>query len=164
MNAADLPKLQCAEAIGRIAEMPAFLAAALAGRDDAALRRRPGDGPFSLVEHACHLRDLEVDAYQLRVRRILDEELPELAGFDGAKVAEARNYAAQDAHEAARAFAAARRSLIESVAGLTPRQLARQGIFAGKRITLVELLAMIAGHDGEHRAEIERLLAELDSP
>lgn len=164
MNAADLPKLEVAEAIERIAGMPAFLDAALAGRDREALRRRPADGSFSLVEHACHLRDLELDGYQVRVRRILAEEHPELPGFDGTAVAAARDYLAQDAFEAARAFAAARGELIATVATLAPREFCRTALFAGGCITLAELLAMMAGHDGEHRAEIERLLAEQASP
>lgn len=86
MNAADFPPIPMAEALERLAGMPAWLEAQLAGRDDATLRRRTGaGGDFSLVEHACHLRDLEREGYLVRVRRILAEVTPELmvVGHDG---------------------------------------------------------------------------------
>lgn len=163
MNAADIPSLPLTEAIERLAEMPAFLEGALSGRSDAALRQRTAaGGDFSLVEQACHLRDLEREGYLVRVRRILAEEGPGLAGFDGDTIARERDYASQDAGAAARDFALARRELIASLAALAPAQLCRTAVFGGKSITLADLVSMIADHDHGHREEIRLLVESLE--
>jgi hypothetical protein len=123
---------------------------------------RPTDEDFSLAEHACHLRDLEREGYIVRVRRMLAEDAPELEGFDGKAVAEARNYPAEDAYEAARTFVAARRELLALLAPLSAEAFQREARFGGRRITLVDLVHLIDAHDCEHRLEIERLLDDLE--
>ncbi len=162
MNARDLPRASLEGAIEELAAMPAFVAAALEECGEA-LGIRPREGEFSLVEHACHLRDLEREGYLVRVRRMLAEERPDLAPFDGAAVAASRDYLSEDAHAAARAFAFARRELLGLVAPLGEAELAREGFFEGKRICVLDLLGMIAGHDRGHREEIERLVDDLEA-
>src|SRR5258708_16542870 len=97
MNARDFPRACLEEAIESLAAMPAFVGAALAECGEA-IRVRPREGEFSLAEHASHLRDLEREGYLVRVRRMLSEDRPELASFDGAAVAASRDYLSQDAH------------------------------------------------------------------
>lgn len=145
------------ELLERIAEMPRFLDSAVeaAGQDQLSVRG-PGE-TFSIREQACHLRDLEREGYLVRVRRILEEDVPDLAGFDGGAVASERDYNSQDARAAARDFAAARAELVATVARATPAQLAREATIFGKRITLSELVAMIDEHDRGHREEIDSL-------
>ncbi|HEY2630360.1 MAG TPA: DinB family protein [Usitatibacter sp.] len=147
------------ELLDRIARMPRFLSDAIESAD-------PEDAPvpgtedgFSLREQACHLRDLEREGYHVRVRRILAEDVPDLAGFDGGTIAKERNYRAQDGRAAARDFAAARAELVATLSRATPEQLAREATLFGKRITLADLVAMIDEHDQGHRAEIEALAA-----
>lgn len=159
MNAADFPRVGLPEVIERLAGMPAFVHAALDAASHDELVFRPGEGgEFSLVEHACHLRDLEREGYLARVRRMLAEDTPALDGFDGAAVARSRNYLAQDARAAARDFSAARRELLGLLAPLTPAQLGREATFEGRRIALGDLVAMIVEHDRGHREEIESLV------
>jgi hypothetical protein len=148
------------ETLARLALMPAFVADALA-RGAGRLDARPAAGGFSLVEHVCHLRDLEREGYLARVKRLLATTGAALEPFHGDRVAEERDYLAQDARQAERAFAAARAELIAIVVTLGPADLEREGTFAGKRVTLGEVVAMAAGHDDEHRMDIERLLAEI---
>lgn len=157
MNVADFPRFGLPEAISRLEEMPRFLGEAVAAARPDGLLARPGPDLFSLVEHACHLRDVEREGYLLRVRRMLAESAPELEGFDGAAVAAARDYPAQDARLAATDFAAARRELIALLAPLGEAQLAREAVFGGERICLVDLVGMIVEHDRGHREEIEAL-------
>ena len=159
MNAADFPRVGLAEAIRKLEEMPRFVEDRVREASAGQLAARPGPAPgeFSLREHACHLRDLEREGYLLRVRRMLAETAPELAGFDGTALAQARNYRAQDAHAAARDFAAARLELLGIVAALGEAELAREALFGGQRICLVDLIAMIVDHDRSHREEIEAL-------
>jgi hypothetical protein len=144
-------------ALARIAAMPAFLQSALAAAPAASLAARGENEMFALVEQACHLRDVDRDAYLVRVRRTLAEDEPTLAPFFGDVVARERDYLAQDAHAAARDFAAARAELVALLAGVTPEQFERTAMFGGGRTTLRGLVGMIEEHDRGHREEIERL-------
>lgn len=165
MNIADCPPIALAEALDRLAAMPAFLDRTLAGRSPEVLRRRtPQGGDFSLVEHACHLRDLEREGYLARVRRILAEDRPVLADFPGDVIARERDYRSQDAFAAATQFARSRSELVAALAVLGPVELCRKAVFDGREITLSEVVAMVAGHDAGHRAEIEALAASLGMP
>lgn len=162
MNAADSPRLGLAESIERLDAMPEFLEAALLAAGDENLLRQPVEGEFSLVEHACHLRDLEREGYLVRVRRMLTEEAPALEGFDGNTVASQRHYRKQDAALAAREFSAARDELIELLAPLTEKDLLREGTFQGKRVCFGDVIAMMVEHDRGHRDEVARLVDSLE--
>jgi hypothetical protein len=165
MNSADIPNVPLKEALDVLAEMPHELQRALNGRSPDALKiRRDVGGEFSLVEHACHLRDLEREGYLVRVQRTLAEEEPELQGFPGGTIAEQRDYLSQDAMAAAGDFAAARCDLIKALAALTPAQLARTAVFGGKTLTMAELVDMIVDHDRGHREEIRRLAESFGVP
>jgi hypothetical protein len=163
MNVAEFTPVVLAEAVTRLAAMPGFVSAALASVPTADLSRRPGAGAFSLVEHACHLRDLEREGYLVRVRRLLAEREPALEPFDGDAVAAARDYPRQDPFTAARAFASARSELLAHVARLSPAELAREATFGERRVCFADVIAMMVEHDRGHREEIERLL-EAGSP
>ena len=73
MKAAAFTPVALAEAVARLESMPGFLASALASVPAADLARQVVPGEFSLVEHACHLRDLEREGYFVRVGRMLAE-------------------------------------------------------------------------------------------
>ena len=161
MNAA-FPRLGFAESLERLSAMPQFLEAALVAAEPADLSARPGEGEFSLVEHACHLRDVEREGYLVRVRRTLAENTPQLQPFDGTAVAAARNYPSQDARAAAQAFARARREVVALLAPLTADELRREAAFGGRRICLADVVAMMVEHDREHREEIERLMDAIE--
>src|SRR5215471_19110071 len=53
---------------------------------------RAKDGNFSLQEHACHLRDIEIEAYRARLERMLAEVAPMLPDIDGGTLARDRDY------------------------------------------------------------------------
>ncbi len=159
MNAADFPSLSFPDALDRLRAMPSTLAAALEGVNDDELRRRVADEGFSMLEQACHLRDLEREGYGVRLSRMLSEAHPALAGFVGDVVARERNYMAQDALEAARDFAAAREHFLARAGALTADEMRRSGDFMGRSITVCDLLAMMVDHDEGHRQEIAALVA-----
>jgi hypothetical protein len=142
-----------------IVDMPRVVTEAITGADKATLVRRGEGGTFSLTEQACHLRDLEREGYLVRVRRILAENDPALAGFEGDVVARERRYETQDASAAVRDFTRARAELVALLATVDEVQVARTATFAGQRITLGDLVAMIEEHDGGHRDEIAALVA-----
>lgn len=162
MNAADLPRLGLEESIERLDSMPEFLDAALEEAGDHRLKVRPSAEEFCLLEHACHLRDLEREGYLVRLRRMLTGKAPALQGFDGATIARERDYMQQDARLAAREFAAARRELVGLMAPLTASDLGREGTFMGKPVCLADVIAMMVEHDRGHRDEIARLVDSLE--
>jgi hypothetical protein len=150
-----------AAAIGRLAAMPAFVQSALERLAPGAFATRPGPDEWAFVEQACHLRDVERDAFLVRVRRMLAETLPDLEPFFGDAVARERDYLAQDARGATRDFTAARAELVALLRSIAPADLDRPATFAGRRITLRDLVAMIDEHDREHRAQVEALVGRI---
>src|SRR5579863_3215936 len=64
--------------------------------------------PFTPIEQLCHVRDIEIDGYHVRLRRALREERPVLAAIDGAALARERGYATADAARVCSSFRVAR--------------------------------------------------------
>jgi hypothetical protein len=163
MNTAQFTPVSLAEAVARLGAMPDFVSSALASVSAAELARPPAPGQFSLLEHTCHLRDVEREAYLVRLRRMLAEREPALEPFDGGAVAAARDYPRQDAFAAARQFANARLESLAMISRLTPEELAREGTFGERRVCLADVVAMMVAHDHEHREEMSRLLTPTGS-
>jgi hypothetical protein len=117
----------------------------------------PGpDDAFSPVEHCWHLADLEREGYAVRIRRLRAEHDPELPDFDGARIAQERNYRARSLAEGIAAFTAARRENVAAFAALTPADWSRRGTQEGVGpVSLCDIPAMMAEHDATHRQEIE---------
>jgi hypothetical protein len=162
MNAVDLPSVSLAEALRKLSGMPGFLSSALVRATPEHIKANPSPGEFSLLEHACHLRDLEREGYAIRLRRMLTENHPVLAGFEGDAVARERDYMSQDAMNAACEFAIARNVFIMRVDRLTQAEMQRTGSFMGRDITVCDLLAMMVEHDGGHVREIAALVRAQD--
>jgi hypothetical protein len=126
------------------------------------VRRRPAGGGFSLLENVWHLADLEREAYGERIRRLLSEDEPTLANFDGERAARERGYQDRDLAEGLAAFAAARRRNIEKLRGARGEDWKRSGVQEGAgRISLADLPHMMAEHDRSHTQDVAALLSEL---
>jgi hypothetical protein len=146
----------------RLAAMPRLLQACAERLPRAEWTRQPSPGVFSLVEHCCHLRDLEEEGYTLRLRRMVREDVPVLEDFDGGAVAAARSYPAQDLTKAAQAFVEARSRNLLLLAGLDRDALGRTARFGEHgTITVVRLAELMTEHDAGHRAELEDLFRSL---
>jgi DinB family protein len=150
-----------AEVLARLATMPAFLEH-MAGRFPGDTARRPGPGgAFSFLQNVWHLADLEREGYAERIARLRGEERPELADFDGARVARERDYQNLPLGEGLAAFAAARRATLAALAAVGEGEWARGGVQAGVGpVTLADVPSMMAEHDASHRDEIRGLLGE----
>ncbi len=129
---------------------------------DADLRRKPAGDQFSFVENACHLRDIEVEGYGARIRKLLSEDRPQLPDLDGARLARERDYNSQDFGAALAAFAQARAENVRAVTELSTEQLGRAGTLEGVgQITLGKLLDLMRKHDEAHRQELVELRARM---
>ncbi len=142
--------------------MPALLPRVVAGLPEGDLRRRPAAGGFALVEQAWHLADLELEGYAARIERLLREDDPVLADFDGGAVARARRYLELDAVEGAHRFQQARAANLARLRGLASPALLRAGRQQGVGpVTLGDLPRMMGHHDRSHALEMASLLAEI---
>src|SRR5512143_4096866 len=90
--------------VDSFAFLPAHLRRVALGIPSRQQSTRPAAGGFSLLEHACHLRDYEAEGIQLRIARILGESTPALADFPGDRLAVERKYNEQDFSAALRYF------------------------------------------------------------
>ena len=123
----------------------------------------PGE-PFTPLEHACHLRDIEIDGYHVRIQRLRDEQSPDLVSLDGVALAKERRYLESDPFAAFAAFRKARAETLLLVRELTEAQLARAGTFGEYgAVTLCGLLHYLRSHDQQHLACLEWLAGKAAS-
>jgi hypothetical protein len=135
--------------------MPEFLADRLGSLAPEVARRAGRDGTFSPTEHCWHLADLEREGYAVRIRRLLTEEEPFLPDFDGARVAEERQYREKSLQEGLDAFRRARLANVAVLRSVQSAQWSRPGIQDGVgRLTLGDVPRMMYEHDATHRNEI----------
>ena len=120
--------------------------------------------PFTPIEQVCHVKDIEIDGYHVRLRRTLQETNPLLASIDGEILATERAYAAADTQQIFRDFAQARRETIALIVKLTPQELSRVAAFEGKAVTVRGLVHNLCSHDQQHLAGLQWLLARMTAP
>jgi hypothetical protein len=118
---------------------------------------------YTAHEQICHVRDIEIDGYQVRFRRALEEQHPFLPGVDGDALAIERSYATSDATAVLDAFRAARAQTIELISRLSPEQLARTAEFEDYgRVTVRSLIHYLCSHDQQHLAGLQWLLGQIE--
>ena len=123
----------------------------------------PGE-MFSAAEHLSHVRDIEIDGYQVRIRRLLQEENPELISLDSYQLAREKNYAADDPASALKQFRDARRETLELLEAVTPEQLDRRGHFEGYGdVTLKGIVHFLSSHDQQHLACLQWLMGKMSA-
>lgn len=122
-------------------------------------QRRPSAAEWSLNEIACHLRDVEIEVHQARLRALLAEDGAFLPGVDADEWATTRNYRAQDGRAALADFLAARAKTIALLSPLPAAIWERQGqhTFFGPT-SLREIVFLAVSHDRGHAGQIEALL------
>jgi len=119
---------------------------------------------LTAVEQLCHVRDIEIDGYQVRIRRTLEEAHPTLASIDTDALVRERAYARDDPARALAAFRAARTQTLEMISGLSGAQLARTAFFEGYGpLTLRSLIHYLCSHDQQHLAGLQWLLGKVDA-
>jgi hypothetical protein len=140
-----------------LAQFPADVQAALA-QPDVDWRRRPAPQEWSLTEVLCHLRDVEQEVHQVRIRALLTTETPFLPGVTPDEWAEPRAYYQQDGPAALAAFVAARQATVGMMSGLETAVWQRRGqhAFFGPT-SLHEILNLIVSHDKAHWRQIQDL-------
>jgi hypothetical protein len=122
-------------------------------------RLTPFGDEFCVVEHVCHLRDLERDGFAPRIRSVLNEGNPLLFGFDGAAVAAAADYRSENPFTALNAFLEARKQNVDLLRSVPEPGYARVGHYeGGGPLTLAAVVAGMLDHDGDHYGRLHTML------
>lgn len=123
--------------------------------DSIQLRHSPEE--FSILESICHLRDIEVEGYSVRIRRLLAEDDPQLDDIDGARLAVERDYNRQRIEPALETFATERTKNVELLCTINENDLERKASMQGVgEISLRALIKMMIEHDEGHLDELSR--------
>ena len=134
------------------------LAAAIKGRSDGVLSRRP-DAKNWAKEIVCHLRDTEeVFAARVEQVRVMDVD-PRWGDSNADRMAEERQYQKNDVEEALGAFRRRRAETLELFAGLARAVWEKGGIHPVRgRFTIDQVLSIMAWHDDNHLDQLARAL------
>jgi transcriptional regulator with XRE-family HTH domain len=151
-----------ATAAASLGAMPAKLKEIVAALPQAAWRSKPTGGGFSLVEHVCHLRDIDGDGYRVRLERMLTEDRPSLPDLNGDALAKGRDYQSADLPGALASFTATRLAIVARLAKVSPDERKRAGLMAETtEITVEGLVEIMSAHDSEHLDQLNDLVREI---
>ena len=141
--------------IDRLEQTPARVRSLIEGRSEEDLSFKPSPDAFSLRENVLHLRDIDVEGYEVRIAGMLSQSRWAFPDIDGAALARERNYNAQPVAPALEDFAASRARSIARLRAIEPADFERTGEITGVRhFTLESLLQQWTRHDSEHLAEM----------
>ena len=116
---------------------------------------------WSLTEVLCHLRDVEREVHQTRVKALIEEDGAFLPGAVADAWVIEREYYRQDGPTALRDFVDARADTLRNLRALDDHLFKRQGqhAFFGPT-TLHELVYLMVQHDEAHMEQILKLLKQ----
>ena len=116
---------------------------------------------LTALEQLCHVRDIEVDGYQVRIRRTLTEAEPLLPSIDTDAFVRERAYGRDEPARVLASLRAARAETMEMISGLSDAQLARTAVFEGYGpLTLRSLIHYLCSHDQQHLAGLQWVLGK----
>ena len=153
-----------AEAIVKLSSTPQQAAALVRGLSEERLSSRASENAFSLRENVLHLRDIDIEGYERRVRLILVENCPVLPDVDGGRLRVERNYNAQPVEPALEDLRRARAASVERLKACSEADLERRAELEGVGvITLRRLLEFWMEHDRGHLADMAELRLAIES-
>jgi hypothetical protein len=120
--------------------------------------------PFTAIEQICHVRDIEIEGYQVRFRRTLEEAAPALPSIDSEAAARERDYGREDARRVFAQIHAARAATVALLRGLSSADLDRRAEFEGYGpVSLRGLVHYLCSHDQQHLSGLQWLLGKIDA-
>jgi hypothetical protein len=142
-----------------LASTPARVEALLGSRAVAELQRRPAPDKWSVAQIVSHLADSEI-VFAYRIRMILSSSGTAIQAYDQDAWSRAQHAERSDPHASLALFRAIRESMIPLLSGLNDEELDRYGMHAERgKESVRHLLRLYAGHDRNHLAQIERIVA-----
>jgi hypothetical protein len=141
------------------AAAPKKIVRLLKGVPAAKLRKRPAPGKWSIAEIIGHVADTELVG-GFRMRLILGAPGTPIAAFDQDMWVTALHYDKRDVRKSLGQFRALREANLALLKTLTRDQWKQHGIHSERGPETVETIVnMFAGHDLNHIAQIEAILA-----
>lgn len=138
---------------------PAKIASLIRGLTPRELARSPAPGKWSIQEIISHLADTEM-VMSCRARWIAFEDHPRLVPFDQEKWAAGRVREKEPLAETLERFRLLRRSQLRLFRHAARKDFRRAGFHPERGVvTLRVQLETLAGHDLNHLAQIQRLVA-----
>jgi hypothetical protein len=140
----------------------------LAGADPAVMTtlRDPNDGAkgWTALEVLCHLRDYDEIFYQ-RACLILEQEYPNLPGYDHEALAIERRYNEQDFRQVYADLVRSRQRFVEFFQRLNAAQWERAGVHPERgHFTMTDACAQVGTHEALHLEQITRILWTASTP
>jgi hypothetical protein len=125
----------------------------------AKLRKRPRPGKWSAGEILAHLADCEI-VVGWRMRQILGAPGTPIQAFDQDAWAAAGRYEKRDARKSLEQFRVLRETNLALLKSLTAEQRKHHGMHSERGVeTIDHIVCMMAGHDLNHLAQLERIVA-----
>jgi hypothetical protein len=145
------------EVLVRLEAGPKALRAATADLAAEALRRRPEPGKWSILEIACHLRDVE-QVYAERFTKMAHRERPSFWMLDNERVAKALRYGEARLGDVLKEFARRRNDTLTLLRALPPTAWQRTGLHPKRgEVSIEQLARVLADHDRSHLDRIRAL-------
>jgi hypothetical protein len=145
--------------IDRYRRGPQVVAEALAGATDEELDRSPGEGEWTARQVAHHLADSETTSY-IRLRRLIAEDSPAIAGYDENLFARRLHYDERPVAASLEVLRAVRVASAELLDVLTDDEWAKAGTHSEDgRYSVETWLENYAAHAHDHADQIRRALA-----
>ena len=136
---------------------PAKVEQAVAGLDDATVRRAEKPGKWSILDVVQHLADSDL-VYGYRIRMIVSHPTPDIQGFDQDLWAKELDYAHRRLPVALAEFRGLRESNLRLLRSLSPDKLERYGNHSERgKESVARMVKLYAAHDLVHLKQIERI-------
>jgi hypothetical protein len=143
-----------------MADTPARLTALVESASPDELCFTPAPARWSITQIAAHLADSEIVG-AWRFRTVLERDGAPMQAYDQNVWADAFDYEHAPAAESAALFGALRRATLRVLRHVDRARLQHAGMHAERgRESIDHLVRLYGGHDLNHLAQIERLLAE----
>jgi hypothetical protein len=143
--------------LSRLEGAPAELAALTRDLSEDDLRRRPASGDWSIIETACHIRDVE-QFYAERFTKIAHLDHPRFWTMNNERLATARHYHEADLKSVLKEFRQRRSHTLILLRALPHPIWQRTGIHVEHgEMTIEQLATRLGGHDKRHLDEIRAL-------
>jgi hypothetical protein len=146
--------------IANLRSFPNELDDLVAGMSDDEMRWRPIPNKWSIGEILVHLRDVEREVFQLRLRRTLHEDNPTFELYDQNQVATDRNYFEQSGRSALDELKTLRAATASDLGSVPLEMWSRVGTHPDRGPLSVEeqVTRQIKNHDLSHLVQIKDIL------
>lgn len=149
-----------ARLLSNLQSLPNELHDLIEGLSDDELRWRPIPNKWSICEILAHLRDVEREVFQVRLRRVFTEENPTYELWDQEAAAAHRDYLGQSGRLALEEFRAARDETVGDLAGVPVEMWQRAGNHPERGTETAEglITRQIRNHDVTHMIQVKDIL------